>query len=196
MFKLLTYILANFREFPEMSKRRKINFSVELFEKIDVYMNSYLENNNNKRYYLKILDIFKSFVFVVLESNDTNYMKIPTDSRLLKLLQEFNQHQESESLKNKSKHSTREKEKEKEKDKDKEKERHVGKDKDKERHGGKDKEKEKEKRRARHSRVRDEIAKDVKNAAFLNDSISESSVNTDKLVADNDEVQSFFQMNP
>ena len=192
MFKLLTYILANFREFPEMSKRRKINFSVELFEKIDVYMNSYLENNNNKRYYLKILDIFKSFVFVVLESNDTNYMKIPTDSRLLKLLQEFNQHQESESLKNKSKHSTREKEKEKEKDK--EKERQVGKDKDKERHGGKDKEK--DKRRARHSRVRDEIAKDVKNAAFLNDNISESSVNTDKLVADNDEVQSFFQMNP
>jgi hypothetical protein len=188
MFKLLTYILANFREFPEMSKRRKINFSVELFEKIDVYMNSYLENNNNKRYYLKILDIFKSFVFVVLESNDTNYMKIPTDSRLLKLLQEFNQHQESESLKNKSKHSTREKEKEKDKDKDKE--RHGGKDKDK------DKDKEKEKRRARHSRVRDEIAKDVKNAAFLNDSISESSVNTDKLVADNDEVQSFFQMNP
>jgi hypothetical protein len=186
MFKLLTYILANFREFPEMSKRRKINFSVELFEKIDVYMNSYLENNNNKRYYLKILDIFKSFVFVVLESNDTNYMKIPTDSRLLKLLQEFNQHQESESLKNKSKHSTREKDKEKDKDKEKEKERHVG----------KDKEKEKEKRRARHSRVRDEIAKDVKNAAFLNDSISESSVNTDKLVADNDEVQSFFQMNP
>ena len=192
MFKLLTYILANFRGFPEMSKRKKINFSVELFEKIDVYMNSYLENNNNKRYYLKILDIFKSFVFVVLESNDTNYMKIPTDSRLLKLLQEFNQHQESESLKNKSKHSTREKEKEKEKDK--EKERQVGKDKDKERHGGKDKEK--DKRRARHSRVRDEIAKDVKNAAFLNDNISESSVNTDKLVADNDEVQSFFQMNP
>ena len=192
MLKILTYVLANFREFPEMSKRRKINFSVELFEKIDVYMNSYLENNNNKRYYLKILDIFKSFVFVVLESNDTNYMKIPTDSRLLKLLQEFNQHQESESLKNKSKHSTREKEKEKEKDK--EKERQVGKDKDKERHGGKDKEK--DKRRARHSRVRDEIAKDVKNAAFLNDNISESSVNTDKLVADNDEVQSFFQMNP
>ena len=186
MFKLLTYILANFREFPEMSKRRKINFSVELFEKIDVYMNSYLENNNNKRYYLKILDIFKSFVFVVLESNDTNYMKIPTDSRLLKLLQEFNQNQELESSKNKSKHSTREKEKEKEKEKDK--------DKEKERHGGKDKEK--EKRRARHSRVRDEIAKDVKNAAFLNDNISESSVNTDKLVADNDEVQSFFQMNP
>lgn len=192
MFKLLTYILANFREFPEMSKRRKINFSVELFEKIDVYMNSYLENNNNKRYYLKILDIFKSFVFVVLESNDTNYMKIPTDSRLLKLLQEFNQHQESESLKNKSKHSTREKEKEKEK------ERQGGKDKEKERHGGKDKDKDKEKdkRRTRHSRVRDEIAKDVKNAAFLNDNISESSVNTDKLVADNDEVQSFFQMNP
>jgi hypothetical protein len=153
-------------------------------------MNSYLENNNNKRYYLKILDIFKSFVFVVLESNDTNYMKIPTDSRLLKLLQEFNQHQESESLKNKSKHSTREKEK------DKEKERQVGKDKDKERHGGKEKDKEKDKRRTRHSRVRDEIAKDVKNAAFLNDNISESSVNTDKLVADNDEVQSFFQMNP
>jgi hypothetical protein len=147
-------------------------------------MNSYLENNNNKRYYLKILDIFKSLVFVVLESNDTNYMKIPTDSRLLKLLQEFNQHQESESLKNKSKHSTRDKDK----DKDKEKE--------KERHGGKDKEKDKDKRRMRHSRVRDEIAKDVKNAAYLNDSISESSVNTDKLVADNDEVQSFFQMNP
>ncbi len=104
MFKLLTYILANFREFPEMSKRRKINFSVELFEKIDVYMNSYLENNNNKRYYLKILDIFKSLVFVVLESNDTNYMKIPTDSRLLKLLQEFNQNQELESSKNKIKH--------------------------------------------------------------------------------------------
>ena len=188
MFKLLTYILANFRGFPEMSKRKKINFSVELFEKIDVYMNSYLENNNNKRYYLKILDIFKSLVFVVLESNDTNYMKIPTDSRLLKLLQEFNQHQESESLKNKSKHSTRDKDKEK----DKEKERHGGKDKEKD----KDKEKEKDKRRTRHSRVRDEIAKDVKNAAFLNDSISESSVNTDKLVADNDEVQSFFQMNP
>jgi hypothetical protein len=149
-------------------------------------MNSYLENNNNKRYYLKILDIFKSFVFVVLESNDTNYMKIPTDSRLLKLLQEFNQHQESESLKNKSKHSTRDKDKEKEK----EKERHGGKDRDK------DKDKDKDKRRMRHSRVRDEIAKDVKNAAFLNDSISESSVNTDKLVVDNDEVQSFFQMNP
>jgi len=177
-----------------MSKRKKINFSVELFEKIDVYMNSYLENNNNKRYYLKILDIFKSLVFVVLESNDTNYMKIPTDSRLLKLLQEFNQNQELESLKNKSKHSTQDKEKEKEK----EKERHGGKDKEKERHGGKDKEKEKEKdkRRTRHSRVRDEIAKDVNNAAFLNDNISESSVNTDKLVADNDEVQSFFQMNP
>lgn len=192
MFKLLTYILANFRGFPEMSKRKKINFSVELFEKIDVYMNSYLENNNNKRYYLKILDIFKSLVFVVLESNDTNYMKIPTDSRLLKLLQEFNQNQELESSKNKSKHSTQ--------DKEKDKERHGGKDKEKERHGGKDKEKEKEKekdkRRARHSRVRDEIAKDVKNAAFLNDNISESSVNTDKLVADNDEVQSFFQMNP
>ena len=177
MLKILTYVLANFREFPEMSKRRKIKFSEELFEKIDVYMNSYLENNNNKRYYTKILDIFKSLVFVVLESNDTNYMKIPTDSRLLKLLQDFNQHQESESLKNKSKYSSRG-----EKDKEKEKE--------------KDKDKEKEKRRTRHSQVRDEIAKDVKNAAYLNDSISESSDNTDKLVVENDEVQSFFQMNP
>ena len=185
MLKILTYVLANFREFPQMSKRRKIKFSEELFEKIDVYMNSYLENNNNKRYYTKILDIFKSLVFVVLESNDTNYMKIPTDSRLLKLLQDFNQHQESESLKNKSKYSSRG---------EKEKERHRGKEKEKEK--DKDKEKEKDKRRTRHSQVRDEIAKDVKNAAYLNDSISESSDNTDKLVVENDEVQSFFQMNP
>ena len=185
MLKILTYVLANFREFPEMSKRRKIKFSEELFEKIDVYMNSYLENNNNKRYYTKILDIFKSLVFVVLESNDTNYMKIPTDSRLLKLLQDFNQHQESESLKNKSKYSSRG---------EKEKERHRGKEKEKEK--DKDKEKEKDKRRTRHSQVRDEIAKDVKNAAYLNDSISDSSDNTDKLVVENDEVQSFFQMNP
>ena len=185
MLKILTYVLANFREFPQMSKRRKIKFSEELFEKIDVYMNSYLENNNNKRYYTKILDIFKSLVFVVRESNDTNYMKIPTDSRLLKLLQDFNQHQESESLKNKSKYSSRG---------EKEKERHRGKEKEKEK--DKDKEKEKDKRRTRHSQVRDEIAKDVKNAAYLNDSISESSDNTDKLVVENDEVQSFFQMNP
>lgn len=187
MLKILTYVLANFREFPEMSKRRKIKFSEELFEKIDVYMNSYLENNNNKRYYTKILDIFKSLVFVVLESNDTNYMKIPTDSRLLKLLQDFNQHQESESLKNKSKYSSRG---------EKEKERHRGKDKEKDKDKDKEKEKEKDKRRTRHSQVRDEIAKDVKNAAYLNDSISESSDNTDKLVVENDEVQSFFQMNP
>ena len=183
MLKILTYVLANFREFPEMSKRRKIKFSEELFEKIDVYMNSYLENNNNKRYYTKILDIFKSLVFVVLESNDTNYMKIPTDSRLLKLLQDFNQHQESESLKNKSKYSSRG-------------EKHRGKEKEKEKEKEKDKDKEKDKRRTRHSQVRDEIAKDVKNAAYLNDSISESSDNTDKLVVENDEVQSFFQMNP
>ena len=177
MFKFMTYVLANFREFPEMSKRRKIKFSVELFEKIDVYMNSYLENNKNKRYYFKILELFKSFVFVVLESNDTNYMKIPTDSRLLKVLQEFNQQQELEAMKNESKHSTRDKEKYK----DKEKER--GKDKDR------------EKRKTRHRRARDEISEDIKNSDHSNDSVSETSDDTNKLVLDSDEVQSFFQMN-
>lgn len=173
MFKFMTYVLANFREFPEMSKRRKMKFSVELFEKIDVYMNSYLENNNNKRYYFKILELFKSFVFVVLESNDTNYMKIPTDSRLLKVLQEFNQQQELESMKNEGKHSTREKDKDKERGKDKDR----------------------EKRKTRHRRVRDEISEDVKNSEHSNDSVSETSDDTNKLVLDNDEVQSFFQMN-
>ena len=173
MFKFMTYVLANFREFPEMSKRRKMKFSVELFEKIDVYMNSYLENNNNKRYYFKILELFKSFVFVVLESNDTNYMKIPTDSRLLKVLQEFNQQQELESMKNEGKHSTREKDKDKERGKDKDR----------------------EKRKTRHRRVRDDISEDVKNSEHSNDSVSETSDDTNKLVLDNDEVQSFFQMN-
>jgi hypothetical protein len=171
MFKFMTYVLANFREFPEMSKRRKIKFSVELFEKIDVYMNSYLENNKNKKYYFKILELFKSFVFVVLESNDTNYMKIPTDSRLLKVLQEFNQQQELEAMKKESKHSTRDKEKERVKDKDR------------------------EKRKTRHRRARYEINEDVKNSEHSNDSVSETSDDTNKLVLDSDEVQSFFQMN-
>jgi len=169
MFKFLTYVLANFREFPEMSKRRKMRFSVELFEKIDVYMNSYLENNKNKMYYFKILELFKSFVFVVLESNDTNYMKIPTDSRLLKVLQDFNKQQELESMKNEGKHSTREKEKDKDKDR--------------------------EKHKMRHRRARDEISEDIKNSEHSNDSVSETSDDTNKLVLDNDEVQSFFQMN-
>ena len=173
MFKFMTYVLANFREFPEMSKRRKMKFSVELFEKIDVYMNSYLENNKNKRYYFKILELFKSFVFVVLESNDTNYMKIPTDSRLLKVLQEFNQQQELESMKNEGKHSTREKDKDKERGKDNDR----------------------EKRKTRHRRSRDDISEDVKNSDYSNDSVSETSDDTNKLVLDNDEVQSFFQMN-
>jgi hypothetical protein len=169
MFKFLTYVLANFREFPEMSKRKKMKFSVELFEKIDVYMNSYLENNKNKRYYFKILELFKSFVFVVLESNDTNYMKIPTDSRLLKVLQEFNQQQELESLNNEKKYSNREKDKERGMDR--------------------------EKHKTRHRRVRDDISDDVKSSDYSNDSVSETSEDTNKLVLDSDEVQSFFQMN-
>lgn len=173
MFKFMTYVLANFREFPEMSKRRKIKFSVEFFEKIEVYMNSYLENNKNKRYYFKILELLKSFVFVVLESNDTNYMKIPTDSRLLKVLQDFNQQQELEYMKNEGKHSTREKDKDKERGKDNDR----------------------EKRKTRHRRSRDDISEDVKNSEHSNDSVSETSDDTNKLVLDNDEVQSFFQMN-
>ena len=173
MFKFLTYVLANFREFPEMSKRRKMKFSVELFEKIDVYMNSYLENNNNKRYYFKILELFKSFVFIVLESNDTNYMKIPTDSRLLKVLQDFNQQQELELLNSDDKHSGREKERGKDKTKDKDR----------------------EKRRNRHHRAFEDNIEDVKSSDYSNDSVSETSDDTNKLVLDNDEVQSFFQIN-
>ena len=175
MFKFLTYVLANFREFPEMSKRRKIKFSVELFEKIDVYMNSYLENNKNKRYYFKILELFKSFVFIVLESNDTNYMKIPTDSKLLKLLQEFNQQQELEYMKNEGKQSSREKNRTNERVREKD----IDKNKDREKHT------------SRHKRATD----DTKSSDYSNDSVSEMSDDTNKLVLDNDEVQSFFQMN-
>ncbi len=159
MFKFLTFLLANFREFPEMSKRRKIKFCIELFEQIDVYMNSYLENNKNKKYYFKNLDFLKSFVFIVLESNDTNYMKIPTDSRVLKLMQDFNKLQENESNKNEPK--SREKQKNKVADIDKRKTRHIP-------------------------------SEDTKSIDYSNDSMSETS---DKLVSDNDEVQSFFQMN-
>ena len=159
MFKFLTFLLANFREFPEMSKRRKMKFCIELFEQIDVYMNSYLENNKNKKYYFKNLDFLKSFVFIVLESNDTNYMKIPTDSRVLKLMQDFNKLQENESNKNEPK--SREKQKNKVADIDKRKTRHIP-------------------------------SEDTKSIDYSNDSMSETS---DKLVSDNDEVQSFFQMN-
>jgi hypothetical protein len=106
-------------------------------------------------------------------------MKIPTDSRLLKVLQEFNQQQELESMKNEGKHSTREKDKDKDKDKEKER----GKDKDR------------EKRKTRHRRARDEISEDIKNSDHSNDSVSETSDDTNKLVLDSDEVQSFFQMN-
>jgi len=177
MFKFLTYVLANFREFPEMSKRKKMKFSVELFEQIDVYMNSYLENNKNKRYYFKILELFKSFVFIVLESNDTNYIKIPTDSRLLKVLQDFNQQQELESLSSNSNHSTRDKERDKEKEKEKDKRKHHS------------------KHKTRHHRTKDGINEDLKNSEYSNDSFSETSDDTNKLVLDSDEVQSFFQMN-
>ena len=168
MFKFLTFILANFREFPEMSKRKKMKFCVELFEQIDVFMNSYLENNKNKKYYFKNLDILRSFVFIVLESNDTNYMKIPTDSRVLKLMQDFNKQQEIESSKNEHKYSSREKEK--------------------------GKEKEKNKHKTRHHRTSDD-SEDVKSIDFSNDSVSETSYDTNKLVSDNDDVQSFFQLN-
>ena len=161
MFKFLTFLLANFREFPEMSKRRKMKFCVELFEQVAVYMNSYLENNKNKKYYFKNLDFFKSFVFIVLESNDTNYMKIPTDSRVLKLMQDFNKLQEIESSKNDPKGRDREKHKNKDIDIDKRKTRHPP-------------------------------SEDTKSIDYSNDSMSETS---DKLVSDNDEVQSFFQMN-
>ena len=181
MFKFLTYVLANFREFPEMSKRRKIKFSVELFEKIDVYMNSYLENNKNKRYYFKILELFKSFVFIVLESNDTNYMKIPTDSKLLKLLQEFNQQQELEYMKNEGKQSSREKNRTNERRREREKEKDMDNNKDRDR----------EKHTSRHKRATD----DTKSGDYSNDSVSETSDDTNKLVLDNDEVQSFFQIN-
>jgi hypothetical protein len=123
-------------------------------------MNSYLENNKNKKYYFKNLDFLKSFVFIVLESNDTNYMRIPTDSRVLKLMQDFNKQQEIESLKNEPK--SREKHKNKDTDIDK--------------------------RKTRHPRMNGED----KSIDYSNDSMSETS---DKLVSDNDEVQSFFQMN-
>ena len=157
MFKFLTFLLANFREFPEMSKRKKMKFCIELFEQVAVYMNSYLENKN-KKYYFKNLDLFKSFVFIVLESNDTNYMKIPTDSRVLKLMQDFNKHQEIESIKNETK--SREKPKNKDTDIDK--------------------------RKTRRPRMSGDIED------YSIDSVSETS---DKLVSDNDDVQSFFQMN-
>jgi hypothetical protein len=163
MFKFLTFILANFREFPEMSKRKKMKFCIELFEQIEVYMNSYLENNKNKKYYFKNLDLFKSFIFIVLESNDTNYMKIPTDSRVLKLMQDFNKQQELEALKNEHKHSSREKNKTKDADIDK--------------------------RKTRHPRMSGD------SEDYSNDSVSETSDDTNKLVSDNDEVQSFFQLN-
>ena len=158
MFKFLTFLLANFREFPEMSKRKKMKFCIELFEQVAVYMNYYLENNKNKKYYFKNLDLFKSFVFIVLESNDTNYMKIPTDSRVLKLMQDFNKHQEIESIKNETK--SREKPKNKDTDIDK--------------------------RKTRRPRMSGDIED------YSIDSVSETS---DKLVSDNDDVQSFFQMN-
>ena len=185
MFKFLTYVLANFREFPEMSKRRKMKFSVELFEKIDVYMNSYLENNKNKRYYFKILELFKSFVFIVLESNDTNYMKIPTDSKLLKLLQEFNQQQELEYMKNEGKQSSREK------NRTNERERGMGRGREREKDMDNNNDRDREKHMSRHKRASD----DTKSSDYSNDSVSETSDDTNKLVLDNDEVQSFFQIN-
>lgn len=98
MLKLITNILAGIKEFPYMSKRKKLKFAEDAFSRFESSMTRYLADSKNKDYYLKNIDILKSIVMVILESNDTSYIQIPTDRRILKLFNDFNQHQASEEI--------------------------------------------------------------------------------------------------
>jgi hypothetical protein len=106
MLKLITNILTGIKEFPYMSKRKKLKFAEDAFSRFESSMTRYLADSKNKDYYLKNIDILKSIVMVILESNDTSYIQIPTDRRILKLFNDFNQHQASEEIR----HTNEEKE--------------------------------------------------------------------------------------
>ncbi len=114
MLKLITSILAGIKEFPYMSKRKKLKFAEDAFSRFESSMTRYLADSKNKDYYLKNIDILKSIVMVILESNDTNYIQIPTDRRILKLLNDFNQHQVSEETRQTNEYSEEKKNKQNE----------------------------------------------------------------------------------
>lgn len=114
MLKLITNILAGIKEFPYMSKRKKLKFAEDAFSRFESSMTRYLADSKNKDYYLKNIDILKSIVMVILESNDTNYIQIPTDRRILKLLNDFNQHQVSEETRQTNEYSEEKKNKQNE----------------------------------------------------------------------------------
>jgi hypothetical protein len=98
MLKLITNILSGIKEFPYMSKRKKLKFAEDAFSRFESSMTRYLADSKNKDYYLKNIDILKSIVMVILESNDTNYIKqflaskiqeFPNDTILKKTLKKL-----------------------------------------------------------------------------------------------------------